>query len=187
MRIHIYILLAILASPSLSKANDEMDKDIQDSLASITSIGSIEWREKVEPEADKLVKKYGSELAGPMKTLVLADAPDDVARQFGLAILVKLGANEPVKQTLLDILKNCDSRAKNDVVCAMAKIKKDFAREVAINSINLAADPKVEIAVVQLLGVIGDSNTVAILRGIERKDGEDADVKKAALQAREYL
>jgi hypothetical protein len=185
MKISIYVLLIVFASPYLLLADDYMDKDIQDSLASIDSKAFVERQEKMDIEADRLVKKYGVKLAGPMKTL--ATERDGEKRQFGLAVLVKLGACDSVKQTFVDLLKKSDFRARNDVVCALAKIDKDFAREVAVDAINTTSDPNVKMSIIPLLGVIGDSNTLVILQGIEKGDSKNADLKKTARQAREYL
>ena len=187
MKLSIYAFIIVFASPFLLLADDYMNKDIQDSLASIDSVAFFELQEKMDIEADRLVKKYGVKLVGSMKTLALATERDDAKRRFGLATLVKLGACEPVKQAFLDLLKNSDFRVRNEAICALPKIDKDFAREVAVDTINTTDDPNVKMSIIPLLGVIGDSNTLVILQGIEKGDSKNADLKRVARQAREYI
>ncbi|MGA2093580.1 MAG: hypothetical protein ABSH16_09260 [Sedimentisphaerales bacterium] len=185
MKPSIYVLVIILASPFLLLADDNLNKDINDSLVSIDSTNFVQRQEKIDVEAAQLVKKYNSNLAGPMKTL--ATERDNVKRKFGLAALVKLGVCDPVKQTFLDLLKNSDFQVRNDAVCALPKIDKDFAREVVVEAINTTTNQNVKMSIIPLLGVIGDSNTLVILKGIEKDDSENADLKRVAHQAREYL
>jgi hypothetical protein len=189
MKLSIYVFLLVLTSPLPLLAVGNLDKDIQDSLTSVGSTMSfaIERQEKVNAETERLIKKYGLVLAGPMKTLVLADERDNVKRQLGLAVLVKLGVCDSVKKTFLDILINGDFRVRSDALLSLTKIDKDFAREVAVNGVNTTTDPDVKTSIIPLLGVIGDSNTLMVLKNIEKSDNENAGVKRVARQAREYL
>ncbi len=142
-----------------------------------------ERHEQIEAEAERLVEKYGMELVEPM-TFLASDGRSGTKR-LGLAVLVKLGDSEPVKKSFQRLISG-ESPQHRLAVFALARLDKDSARDVALSALPMSSKT-VKILIIQLLGVIGDANTVAILRDIEQTGDENEQLKETAHQARTYL
>jgi hypothetical protein len=191
MKIHICITIIMFFGCSLQVAANEaldrntMNKDIQDSLATISkSYGSnYERKKKMESESDRLIKKYGIELIDPMRQLAIEERFDN--GRFALKTLVRLGKSDSVKRAFLDIAKNADIRLIS--IYALAKIDRAAARDAAIDAMNAKDNPYLKEPIVSMLGVIGDPNTLLILRNIEHDRKFDKRYRKSFCQAREYL
>ena len=176
--------LLVAADEPLDK--DALDKDIQDSLTSVFSTW-IDQQQRFEEEVERLVEKYGTALIEPMKKLVVEEKIHYQQRNFPLAVLVRLGKSEPVKQAFLELIKNPNYPIRRDSLYMSAKIDKETAGDIAVEAINTTDDPMVKETIVPLLGVIDDPNMLSILKELERDDSQYKPLKEAARQAREYL
>ena len=105
MKINTYITIIMFFACSLHIAADEtldmdaLDKDIRDSFTSVFS-KRLDQQQRFEAEVERLVEKYGTALIEPMKKLAI-EKKLFKERIFALAVLVRLGKSEPVKQAFL--------------------------------------------------------------------------------------
>jgi hypothetical protein len=117
----------------------------------------------------------------PMKVLALSDIPSK--RLFGLKVLAKLGLCDSVKKTFVEVLASNDGA--KDALYVLIKMDKGCAREIAVEVIKTEIHTYVKTIIIRSLGVIGDSNTLLVLKGIEQSN--DNSIKAVANQARGYL